>query len=68
MTLDELYKQKGELITKSELISIQLKSINEKIVEVINSRGRESAPIIKPNNGKVPKKGSRISTLTKDDT
>lgn len=36
MTIEELYKQKGELITAIEVSQARLKSVNERIVELLN--------------------------------
>jgi hypothetical protein len=36
MTIEELYKQKGELITNIELFQMQLKKVNNEIFKQLN--------------------------------
>ena len=37
MNLDELYKQKGELVTQIEIAQAKLQAVNQNIVKIINS-------------------------------
>lgn len=36
MTIDELYKEKGDLITQIEIANSKLLDINKKIIEIMN--------------------------------
>lgn len=44
MTLDELYKNKGLLITQKEICDAKLENINKEIVRLLSSNGKEAIP------------------------
>lgn len=43
--MDELYKQKGELVTTIEIAQAKLQSVNSKIIEIMNNEKNVTKPV-----------------------
>ena len=44
MTLEELYKVKGELVTQLEITQAKLKQINQEIIAIMNKQAQQPKP------------------------